>query len=71
MIDSSWQVELKELAERQANDNDPSEQIALGVQELLASVTDGDLLEAFEATDGTGFYAETVLAAIRARNLDV
>ena len=71
MADSTWLTELKQWTERQANDDDPAEQIALSVQELLGGVSDAELLDAFSETDGTGLFAEALLAAIQARDLDV
>ena len=73
MTDSPWLTDLKAWAARNADDDDAIEQIALGTQELLASVPDDEIREAYLATSGTPGdpIADILLVAIEQRGIDL
>ncbi|MES2339616.1 MAG: hypothetical protein V4537_16110 [Pseudomonadota bacterium] len=73
MTDSPWLTELTAMAERQAHDDDPAEQMNLAAQELLASVPNDEIRSAYLATDAEpgNLIADALLAAIEVRNIDL
>lgn len=73
MIESLWLTELREWAARQALDDDPTEQLALGAQELLASVPNNEIVAAYEASSGepNHLVADALAAVMQHRNLDL
>lgn len=73
MTDSHWLAELKSTIARNRDDDDAPEQIALGAQELLASVPDDEIRRAYLATDGEPGdpLADMLSAALEQRGIDL
>ncbi len=73
MTDSAWLIDVKAWVKRAAQDDDPAEQMALGVEELLASVPDDEIRRAYdeinaEPGDPLGDF---LAAALQQRDVDL
>lgn len=68
----SWLMQLSTMVERQASDEDPTEQISLAVTDLFATVPDAEICEAYLNTDGEPGdpVADALAAECERRNLD-
>lgn len=68
----SWLPQLRAMIERQATDDDPTEQLSLAVSDLFATVPDAEICEAYLNTDGEADdpVADALAAECERRNLD-
>jgi hypothetical protein len=73
MTDADWLSELRIWTERAVGDDDPAEQVALGVQELLEGVSDDEIRRAYLETDGKPGdpFADALADECERRGLDI
>lgn len=73
MTDSTWLSDLKAAAARNADDDDAAEQMALGAQELMASVPDAEIRQAYLETSGEPGdpLVDMLFTAIQDRGIDL